>query len=489
MSLESDRADIEQDPLLWACTLFPAYITSPFGPHHITYWQWLWAIRPGVRPAPLVAVLPRGHAKSSTAEMGLVALGARRRRRYGLYISGTQDQADDHVASVASMLESPAVETFYPALASRMVGKYGNSRGWRRNRLRCSDGFTVDAIGLDVAARGIKLEADRPDFLIIDDVDDTLDTQAATAKKIKALTRKLIPAGGPDVAVLAIQNLVHPDSLFSQLVDGRADFLADRQILGPIPAVENLETVREGGRDVIVRGQATWAGMSLQRCQEIIDDVGLTAFLNEHQQDVEPPAGGMFDHLEWQRCDWSDIPDLVRTSVWVDPAVTDTDQSDAMGIQADGLGVDGKLYRLWSWEQRTSPLDAITRALRKAIELGATRLGVETDQGGDTWQSVYREAQRALEAEGHTGPWPVFAWEKAGAGHGPKAHRAGKMLTYYEQGRVVHVRGTHAVLEAALKRFPLTKPLDLVDAAVWCARDLLDVAEPARSNAGLLLEA
>jgi hypothetical protein len=100
---------------------------------------------------------------------------------------------------------------------------------------------------------------------------------------------------------------------------------------------------------------------------------------------------------------------------------------------------------------------------------------VETDQGGDTWRSVYREAVQELEREGRIakGAAPLSRHDKAGAGHGPKVHRAGQMLAYYERGGFVHVLGTHAVLERALRRFPKTKPFDLTDAAFWSWRDLV----------------
>jgi phage terminase large subunit-like protein len=165
---------------------------------------------------------------------------------------------------------------------------------------------------------------------------------------------------------------------------------------------------------------------------------------------------------------------LERVVVWVDPAVTSTDQSDAHGIQADGIA-DDIIYRLYSWEGRTSPDDVIRRAILKAVELGAECVGVETDQGGDTWQSVYDRVWDALVTAGAIpdgAPKPLFRQEKAGAGHGPKAHRASQMLAAYERGEIVHVVGTHGPLEAGLRRFPLTKPFDLADAAYWAWHDL-----------------
>ena len=452
----------------WLTTLFPGYVQYGFAPRHEALWEWVWALAAGVRPAPFVAVWPRGGGKSTSAELAVVAVAARRSRRYGLYVSETQDQADDHVQNVAALLESKQVELYYPRLAERAVGKYGSAKGWRRNRLRTASNFTLDAIGLDSAARGAKVDEHRPGLMVLDDLDGELDSAATVERKVTTLTKKLLPAGAGDLAVLAVQNLVHGQSIFARLAGGKADFLADRVVSGPHAAVEGLVYEQREGRYVIVGGSATWAGQDLVRCQAIINDVGLSAFLSECQHEVGMQAGGMFDHLEYRHCEWEAVPDLVQVVVWVDPAVTSMDDSDSMGIQADGLALDGTIYRLWSWEQRTTPEDCLRRAIQKAVELKARAVGVETDQGGDTWQSVYREAARGL---GIAAP-PAFRWEKAGAGHGPKAHRAGQMLADYERGRIVHVVGTHKTLERALFRFPKVKPFDLVDAAYWSWWDL-----------------
>lgn len=475
----------------WVPALFPAHCKAPFATRHADLWEWVWAIEAGKRPPPYVAVWPRGGAKSTTAEMACVAIGARNVRPYALYVCETQEQADDHVQNIGSLLESSEVAAYYPDLASRLVNKFGNSKGWRRNRLRTAAGFTIDALGLDTAARGIKLEENRPGLMIFDDIDNELDKPAATAKKIKILTKRIIPAGSNDLAILAVQNLVHEHSIFSRLVDGRADFMADRIVSGPYPAIENLEYEQQGGRYVITRGTATWEGQSVERCQEMVDDMGISAFLSESQHEVEPPAGGVFSHLVYKRCSWDEIPDLVRTVVWVDPAVTDTDQSDSHAIQADGIDAKGNIYRLYSWEGRTTPQDSMERAISKAMELGADSVGVETDQGGDTWQSVYDMAwnalvdktvgtaeEGALDREVYEARKamqrrkPKFRQAKAGAGHGPKVHRASQMLVDYERGKITHVEGTHQTLERALRRFPITKPYDLTDCSYWSWYDL-----------------
>lgn len=483
--------EFEHDWLTWLRVMFPAYCTAPFADFHEEYWRHLWSIRRGVRPDPFVGIWFRGGAKSTSVEIGFIAAGARNVRSYGVYVSETQDQADQHVANIGAMLESTAIEQHYPLMASRGVNKYGHSKGWRRNRVMTASGFIVDALGLDTARRGFRVEEHRPDMIALDDVDGREDSVETTEKKIRTVTASIIPMGTKDTAIFAIQNLIHENSMFSMLNDGRADFLANRIVSGPVPAVDGLEydqcEVEGRRRFVITAGEARWKGFPLEACQGLLDDIGLSAFLSECQHDVEPPPGGMFSHLDYDHCSPEEVPwsAMSRVVVWVDPAVTDKDSSDSHGIQADGLATTPagpRVYRLRSWEARTTPQDAILRAIRMACELRAEHVGVETDQGGDTWLSVFAEALRAADVLIHEDPSLTdrereaqrrhlrtlkFKQRKAGAGYGSKVHRASLMLADYERGRFVHVLGTHSVLERALRRFPKTKPFDLTDVAFW----------------------
>lgn len=276
----------------WLRTLFPAYVVHPFGGHHGEFWGHVWAVGHDTAPRPIVPIWPRGGAKSTSAELATCALGVMGRRRYALYACSTQDSADKHVATVASLLESQNVARFYPAHADRALSKFGHSRGWRRNRLVTSGGFVVDAAGLDTAVRGLKFEEQRPDLIILDDLDEEHDSPATTAKKIRTLTKAILPAGSTNVAVIAIQNLIIADGIFTRLADGRADYLAERIVLGPYPAIQGLETeLREdpetGTRKaMIVKGSPTWAGQGLAECQHLMDTIGLVAFLKECQHEV-----------------------------------------------------------------------------------------------------------------------------------------------------------------------------------------------------------
>lgn len=287
------------DPEAWLRRYFPEYFSDPMAEHHQAFWRWVWELTAGIRPEAFIGILPRGGGKSTGIESGLCALAVRGTRSYALYVSATQPQADDHVSNVGSMLESTEFAREYPSVASRRVGKYGASQGWRRNRLRTMSGFTVDAIGLEVAARGVKLEERRPDLLIFDDIDSESDSAEAVEKKIATLTRRIIPAGSRDAAILVIQNLQHLDSIVSQIADGRAKFLTNRRVCGPIPSIYNLTTEERNGRTVLTGGEPSWAGQDLAACQALVDDIGLQAFEAECQQNVSVLREQIFDLDCW----------------------------------------------------------------------------------------------------------------------------------------------------------------------------------------------
>jgi phage terminase large subunit-like protein len=285
----------------WLTKIAPSL--TLFAEHHQRFWRHVWTIEPGERPRPFVAIWARGAAKSTSAELATIALGARGKRRYALYCSSTQEQADKHLDAIGALLESATIGQHYPAVANRAVNKYGSSRGWRRNRLTTASGFVVDAIGLATGTRGVRFEEQRPDLIIIDDVDELDDSPDATEKKIHTLTHTLLPAGSNDLAVIAIQNLVTSDGVFARFVPGArlpADFLLDRDVSGPMPAIDGMEVEQADGRFIITAGTATWDGQSKDIAQAQLNEWGYDAFMAEAQHQPRLRGDRLYDLAWWQ---------------------------------------------------------------------------------------------------------------------------------------------------------------------------------------------
>lgn len=290
---QSSPKSLTPDYEAWLKRRFPGVANKPLSFAHHAVWKWIDELKPGVRPLALIVILARGAGKSTTNELAVARVGERLSRRYVLYVSETQDQADKHVAAIAEFLGRLGVD--------RSLNKYGHSKGWKRNQLRCANGFNVEALGLDTAARGIKLDEFRPDLIVLDDIDNQNDSPKATEKKARTLSTAILPAGSPDCAILGVQNLILDGGIFSQLQDGSADFLRRRLPVVMAPAVEGLEYesfVDPKTNQRLYRvtgGRPTWEGQDLQTCEHQMNDWGLAAFLREAQHEVFGADGYFFD--------------------------------------------------------------------------------------------------------------------------------------------------------------------------------------------------
>lgn len=488
--LSDHGGDLPSEPRPWLQEMFPSWVDGGFAPHHEELWNWIGAIEAGERLRSFVGIFSRRHGKSTAAELATVYLAAKKARSYFGYVCATQNQANQHVRSIGSLLESSIVEKHYPALAQREITKFGHARAWRMDRLRTASGITIDAIGLNTAIRGVKMDDVRPDMLILDDLDDHEDSRDMVKKKIRALRNAILPIGSSDLVVLFIQNLIHRYSIASRLAGvapedaGDVEILQDRYVSGPVPAVRNLSYEQTEDGYEITGGDVTWNGFDLEDCQAEVDRIGLTGFLRECQHEVTAPPGGMFDHIEYRQIAPPEVPEIVEKAVWCDPAVSNTEESDCNAIVAGGLGVDDHIYQFFAWERRAGPTETIRKAILKAMEIGAMTVGIETDQGGHAWEDLYyrvlddieeelrEEHDGALKMNGEEVFLPEFDEEKAGSSGKSKEHRIQRMLQDYEGGNILHVTGTHRVLERGLDRFPGTKPFDVADAAYWTWHDL-----------------
>ena len=433
-----------------------------FAPYHVEFWEWVFALRRDVRPVPFVAIWPRDSGKSTAAEAACLRVGAEGLRSYALYVCGTQTQADDHVSNVASLLETRRVARRYPQLTERRLNQYGQSRGWRVNRLRTAAGFTVDAIGLDRAVRGARLEEQRPGLIVLDDLDDDHDTPRVVDRKLELLTRSILPAGDRhNLAVVLVQNLVHDDSIVARLLDRRTDLLADARISGPHPAVQGLTYERRDGKIVLTGGVPTWEGLTLRMCQAIVRQVTLRAFLAEYQHERGQRAGALWRAAELDQHRVESAPSLRRVVVVIDPQTSAGAAGSETGLVVVGeaAGVDGlaHYYAVADLSDHYTPDQWGQVAIRAWTTYRADAIVGESNQGGEMVADVI--SSRA----------PDLRVELVRASRG-KYTRAEPVAGLAEQGRVHHV-GHLMMLEQQLcipyDPGSTASTFDRMDALVW----------------------
>lgn len=268
----------------WLAAKFAHVATAPLAPRHERLWEWFDSLRDGEYYVPRLEVWPRGGGKSATVELGLARAAVRLSRRFALYCSETQPQADAHVASIGQWLESAGAQ---PAISMQ-----GRPRAWRRNQLQTANGFNVAAFGLDAGQRGVRIEQYRPDIIILDDIDNRHDSALVTIKKSEVVRQTILPTGAPHCLVVVAQNLVKAGGIVDQLASNRAGWLLDRELATLEVAVEDLEVEaveQAGGLEPkwrIVSGRATWAGQDLAIAERQINAWGLDTFLRESQHEV-----------------------------------------------------------------------------------------------------------------------------------------------------------------------------------------------------------
>lgn len=382
----------------WLRELFPRHVRYDFAEHHARAWEWAWSIGLESTPRPFVGVWAREGGKSSSAELISTALGVRNCRRYGVYVRETQDRADDSVGNIATLLEAGSIDRYYPEHGRRLVGKFGSSKGWRRNRLRTDGGFTIDAMGLDTAARGAKIDDQRPDFIVLDDIDGKHDSAGEIERKLATITTSILPAGSETCAVLGIQNLITGEGIFTQLVDGRAEFLTDRVVSGPHPALLNFEYERREDPETnttqvfITQGIPTWEGQSVEKCQRLIRRIGIRAFELECQHDVFGRAEGVALNFDENEHYVDMTPDEIRHVVGLGQAFGGIDFG-SWRFMFLGFAVDtkGRVIRIAEvFSQRESAMvrakrihDAcVTAGIVKGEQLAVHRFPVWADSAG-----------------------------------------------------------------------------------------------------------
>ena len=492
---EQDAAELDKlilDALSWRERLqliFPRYIWHELSQPHIELWEWIDAIEPDTTPDPFIAIWPRGRGKSTHAEIAAVDLGGRNRRLYCMYVCGTQDQADKHVATITNMMESVDVTARWPHMGEPKVGKNG-SRSWNRSIVTTANGFTVEAVGLNKAVRGQKIDWARPDLIIFDDIDERHDTDNAVKKKREIITTSILPAGAPNCAVLFCQNLIHDGSIAHELSQipgniGAADYLTNRIVSGPHKAVEELDYTLEADGDKIhwhiTSGVSNWKGFGLDVCEAEMNRVGPNSFdvESQHNIDADSPnallSSEIFDATRITEC-----PDLSVIVIGVDPA----GGAGQCGIVAAGIARINNEWHGYTIDDNSTPYGTQASQWGEAVlwcyyRNKADRIVVEKNFGGDMATNTIRQSkiyETVIDENGEekdillVGGANVYITEVS-ASRG-KEVRAQPVAAVFQRGRGHHV-GYYPKLEKEWTSWePGEKSPDRLDAEVWAYTDL-----------------
>lgn len=179
-----------------------------------------------------------------------------------------------------------------------------------------------------------------------------------------------------------------------------------------------------------------------------------------HAELLDDTPGALFQRAWFDTRRVKEAPALDLVVVGIDPAVSNTDDSDETGIIAAGRSEANDFYTLADRSLRGSPHEWAMAAVKCFHDVKANHFVVEKNQGGDMVAATIRHV------------WPAAPIREVTASRG-KATRAEPVATLCEQGRVHSVGALDALEDQACAFVPgETKSPDRLDAWVWAMSEL-----------------
>lgn len=215
---------------------FPNYATAEFGEFHKRYIKKVTSNNIGI----FVAVWSRALAKSAVVMMLTWLEQQRGNVHCTIYASYNQKTAINLLRPLKINLESNR----------RIINDFGVQKGatWSDDEFITSAGVAFYAFGGGQSPRGIRNEAYRPDWIVLDDMDES--EQSRNPKRVTDAAdwvfKDLIPTFGPKGGrVLCVGNRFAKDMVLNKVAE-KADYIEQVDILTQTKEIDNAEIKRLG---------------------------------------------------------------------------------------------------------------------------------------------------------------------------------------------------------------------------------------------------
>lgn len=365
--------------------------------------------------------------------------------------SDAASQAETHLMSFKNELESnELLQSDYPDLCKpKMVASTGRAMASNSWRIIQENEFIFDANGIDTNSLGKKVFGQRPDLIILDDIEkgekNYSEYQAGQQKN--TVFDDIAPMN-IYARMIFVGTTTMPNSVMDQF-----------RKFSETPDLEELQWIKDQNVNVHYYPAIMQNDDGTER--SVWEDKWSLEWL-ESQRHLRDFAKNYMnrpvntDGQFWTSEDViiEELEEYGNTIISIDPAVTKNKISDYTGISILSRGVDeeGKsnIYVRHAEQVKMSPSDIAERVkhLVELFDVGV--LYVEVNQGGDLWKDVFKE---------------VPAKYRSKTQSLSKQIRAGKALNFYQQGKVRHTERFH-VLEEQMWSFPKLSHEDVLDSVV-----------------------
>jgi phage terminase large subunit-like protein len=365
--------------------------------------------------------------------------------------SDAASQAETHLMTFKNELESNEylIEDYPDLCKPKIVNSSGRAMASNSWRIIQSNDFIFDANGIDTNSLGKKVFGQRPDLIILDDIEkgekNYSEYQAGQQKN--TVFDDIAPMN-IYARMIFVGTTTMPNSVMDQFRkygekydDPELGWIKDQNVdVHYYPAI----MPNNDGSERSVWPEK-WPLEWLESQRHLRD-------FSKNYMNRPINTDGTF----WTNEDIiiEEIEDYGNTIISIDPAVTKNKISDYTGIAVlsrgrNDQGKDG-IYIRHAEQVKMSPSEIADRVEYLVEKFNIGVLYVEVNQGGDLWKDVFKKI-------------PVKYRSKSQ--HLSKQIRAGKALNFYQQGKVKHTLH-FPILEEQMWSFPKVSHEDVLDAVV-----------------------
>ncbi|WUH94573.1 hypothetical protein OG900_33455 [Streptomyces sp. NBC_00433] len=423
-----------------------------------------WA-RPVTRPAEQrdAYIAPRNTGKSTWWFLILPLWGAAHGHvKFAAAFAASATQAETHLATAKGEIDrNELLRQDFPDLCAPAKRPSGNSVADTQAMYVAKSGFVFAARGIDSSSLGMKVGEQRPDLILLDDIepDESSYSDDLAVKRKTTLLDAILPLN-IYARVVICGTVTMPGSIIHQLVRHArgvetADWIAEEGIRAHYspPIVERPDGTERSmwpakwPLDYLLEIRHTRSYAKNMANDPLAADGALWT-----PDDFRYPAPG------------EGVDPVTHMMLSIDPATTAKRTSDYTGLAVVSWSTRLRrctVHAVTAVRVQPGPLlrDLVLAFLDEFPQIGL--ILIEVNQGGDTWKAILHDM-------------PVKV--KTVAQVENKFVRAEGVLNHYQRGRVIHARRLPEV-EQQMCTFPKGPNDDMVDAVGSAVRRFIPPAK------------
>jgi len=259
---------------------------------------------------------PRGHAKSTYMDI-IIPMWLMAQEKRTINVIVLVGKSEDNACTLLGDLQAEL--QFNKRFISDFGAQY-NAGDWQEGQFVTADGVACFALGRGQSPRGLRYRDSRPDYIIIDDLDD--DEMCRNDRRITECTAWVKEAvfgtfGASGGRFIMVGNLISKNSVLSNII-----------------ATDGVTTSKV---NILTKdGTPAWPeNWKMERIKEMEAFMGYRAFQKEYMNNPLT-AGAIFksDWIRWKQCEnWTKYDQIIA---YCDPSFKGTDKSDFKAVKVWG---------------------------------------------------------------------------------------------------------------------------------------------------------